>query len=84
MFGLFFVAETANADTTATSSGQERPKGMLYSMYFIGETACVCDDDGCLQAKQKKMRDKYGDQDEEERELRMKILAVSSLYTLDS
>ena len=58
---------------------------MLYSMYFIGETACVYDDDDrCLQAKQKKMRDKYGDQDEEERELRMKILAVSSLYTLDS
>ena len=45
----------------------------------------MCDDGyvWCLQAKQKKVKDKYGDQDEEERELRMKILAVSSLYTLN-
>ena len=34
-------------------------------------------DTHCSQAKQKKMKDKYGDQDEEERKLRMKILAVS-------
>ena len=30
-----------------------------------------------LQAKQRKIRDKYGDQDEEERQMRMDILAVS-------
>lgn len=30
-----------------------------------------------MQAKQRKIRDKYGDQDEEERQMRMDILAVS-------
>ena len=50
---------------------------------FIESTVCNCD--GCcswshfilLQAKQKKIRDKYADQDEVERQMRMEILAVS-------
>ena len=41
------------------------------------KSVTVC---GCLtlQSKQRKMREKYGDQDEEERQLRMNILAVSN------
>ena len=52
-----------------TCKRQERNSVCLDGVY-VGVYACV-------QAKQKKMRERYGDQDEEERELRMKILAVS-------
>ena len=34
---------------------------------------------GCLQSKLKKMKEKYKDQDDEERELRMQLLAVSDV-----
>jgi len=33
----------------------------------------------CLQSKMKKIQEKYGDQDEEERELRLQLLAVITL-----
>ena len=34
-----------------------------------------------MQSKQKKIRDRYADQDEEERQMRMDILAVSHMCT---
>jgi len=36
--------------------------------------------DICLQGKLKKIQEKYGDQDEEERELRLRLLAVIDVY----
>ena len=35
-----------------------------------------------VQSKQKKIKDKYGDQDEEEREKRMEILAVRNVIEM--
>ena len=56
---------------------------MMYSMFVtLCVFVCVCVCALCVQAKQKKIRDKYGDQDEEERQLRMKILAVRHSHTL--
>ena len=57
---------------------REAKRCIVYDVQYVCNSVCAL----CVQAKQKKIRDKYGDQDEEERQLRMKILAVRHSHTL--
>ena len=53
--------------------------GIHVHSYIVSCSVCL---HTLMQSKQKKIRDRYADQDEEERQMRMDILAVSHMTTV--